>query len=29
VVLIPLESDAARTSLNGHSARKNAVLIFV
>jgi len=27
-VLLPLESDAAFTSLNGHSARKSAVLVY-
>ena len=29
VVLLPLESDAAFTSLNDHSARKSAVLVVV
>jgi hypothetical protein len=29
VVLLPLESDAAFTTLNGHSARKIAVLVVV
>jgi hypothetical protein len=29
MVLLVLESDAACTSLNGHSARKSAVLVLV
>jgi hypothetical protein len=27
VILLPLESDASFTSLSGHPARKNAVLV--
>jgi len=29
VILLVLESDVAYTSLNGHSARKSAVLVLV
>jgi hypothetical protein len=29
VVMLPLESDGACTSLNGHSARKSAMLVLV